>query len=139
MASKESLQVVLFSFGFKYGVPTDANVILDVRFLPNPYWVEKLRPETGLVEEVAAYALESDEGREFIALLKPMAAFLVEQNSAADKKSLRIAIGCTGGRHRSVAVIEALAVYLEELAVAYSFYHRDIERDGMENQRSVTV
>ena len=133
MESKESLQVVLFSFGFKYGAPADANVILDVRFLPNPYWVEELRPETGRVEEVAAYVLESDGGRGVIALFKPMLIFLVEQNSAAGKENLRIAVGCTGGRHRSVAVIEALAVSLQESSVEHSFFHRDIERDGLEN------
>ena len=72
MESKERMQVVLFSFGFKYGAPADVNMLLDVRFLPNPYWVDDLRPDTGLVAEVAAYVLESDEGKDFIALLKPM-------------------------------------------------------------------
>jgi UPF0042 nucleotide-binding protein len=133
MESKESLQVVLFSFGFKYGAPTDANMILDVRFLPNPYWVEKLRPETGRVKEVADYVLESDGGRDFIALFKPMLTFLVKQNRSAGKKDLRIAVGCTGGRHRSVAVIENLAVFLQKLSVEHCFFHRDIERDGLEN------
>ncbi|MBW2683202.1 MAG: hypothetical protein JRC69_06525, partial [Deltaproteobacteria bacterium] len=100
---------VLFSFGFKYGAPVDVNVIWDVRFLPNPYWVEELRPQTGRVDKVATYVLESDEGRGFLTLLKPMITFLIEQNSAAGKKSLHLGIGCTGGRHRSVAVTEALA------------------------------
>ena len=93
MESKERLQVVLFSFGFKYGVPTDVNVLLDVRFLPNPYWVDDLRPDTGLVAEVAAYVLKSDEGKDFVALLKPMIEFFVEQNRMAGKKTLRIAVG----------------------------------------------
>ena len=109
MESKDRLQVVLFSFGFKYGVPDDVNVSLDVRFLPNPYWVEDLRPDTGLVAEVATYVLESDEGKDFVALLNPMTAFLVEQNRVAGKKTLRIAVGCTGGRHRSVALIDLAA------------------------------
>jgi UPF0042 nucleotide-binding protein len=129
MESRERLQVVLFSFGFKYGVPADVNVLLDVRFLPNPYWVDDLRPDTGLVAEVAAYVLKSDEGKDFVALLKPMIGFLVEQNRMAGKKTLRIAVGCTGGRHRSVALIEALVKSVEKLSVDLTFFHRDIERD----------
>jgi UPF0042 nucleotide-binding protein len=130
MKSKEVLEVVLFSFGFKYGAPVDVNMIWDVRFLPNPYWVEELRPETGRVDKVAAYVLESDEGRGFLSLLKPMTTFLIEQNSAAEKKSLHIGIGCTGGRHRSVAVTEALADFLDRLSIEHTIYHRDIGRDG---------
>lgn len=129
MESKERMQVVLFSFGFKYGAPADVNMLLDVRFLPNPYWVDDLRPDTGLVAEVAAYVLESDEGKDFIALLKPMITFLVEQNRMAEKKQLRIAVGCTGGRHRSVALIEALVKAVEIMSVDLSFFHRDIDRD----------
>lgn len=130
MKSKDVLEVVLFSFGFKYGAPVDVNVIWDVRFLPNPYWVEELRPQTGRVDKVATYVLESDEGRGFLTLLKPMITFLIEQNSAAGKKSLHIGIGCTGGRHRSVAVTEALADFLDRLSIEHTVYHRDIERDG---------
>ncbi len=135
MESKERLKVELFSFGFKYGVPTDVNVLWDVRFLPNPYWVERLRPDTGLVDEVAAYVLESDRGKGFIALLRPMIKFLVQQNRAAGKKSLRIAVGCTGGRHRSVALTEALVGSVENLPIDLTVFHRDIERDtGVEEQ-----
>jgi len=130
MESTERLKIVLFSFGFKYGAPADVNVLWDVRFLPNPYWVEKLRPSTGLVDEVAAYVLESERGKGFIALLRPMIRFLIEQNRAAGKKSLRIAVGCTGGRHRSVAVAEALIDSLEDMPVELTVFHRDIERDA---------
>ncbi len=134
MESTEQLKVVLFSFGFKYGAPADVNVLWDVRFLPNPYWVEKLRPKTGLADEVAAYVLESDEGKGFVTLLDPMITFLVEQNRAAGKKTLRIAIGCTGGRHRSVALTEYLIGIIENLPVELTVFHRDIERDGTEGQ-----
>jgi len=130
MEATERLKIVLFSFGFKYGAPADVNVLWDVRFLPNPYWVEKLRPSTGLVDEVAAYVLESERGKGFIALLRPMIRFLIEQNRAAGKKSLRIAVGCTGGRHRSVAVTEALIDSLEDMPVELTVFHRDIERDA---------
>jgi UPF0042 nucleotide-binding protein len=134
MESTEQLKVVLFSFGFKYGAPADVNVLWDVRFLPNPYWVEKLRPKTGLAHEVAAYVLESDEGKGLVTLLGPMMTFLVEQNRAAGKKNLRIAVGCTGGRHRSVALTEFLIGIIENLPVELTVFHRDIERDGTEGQ-----
>jgi len=134
MESTEQLKVVLFSFGFKYGAPADVNVLWDVRFLPNPYWVEKLRPKTGLADEVAAYVLESDEGKGFVTLLDPMITFLVEQNRAAGKKSMRIAVGCTGGRHRSVALTESLIGIIENLPIELTVFHRDIERDGTEGQ-----
>lgn len=137
MESKEGLQVVLFSFGFKYGVPADVNVLLDVRFLPNPYWVEELRADTGLVAEVAAYVLESNEGKDFVALLEPMIAFLVEQNRMAEKRTLRIAVGCTGGRHRSVALIEVLVKSVKKMSVDLTFFHRDIGRDTGEEIKNL--
>ena len=133
MESKGILSVVLFSFGFKYGVPGDVNMMWDVRFLPNPYWVDGLRSKTGRVDEVAAYVLESHQGKDFLTLLKPMITFLIEQSSKADKKSLRIGIGCTGGRHRSVAMTEALADYIKSLPIELSIFHRDIERDGVDD------
>ncbi len=130
MVRSEQMRVVLYSFGFKYGTPVDVNLVWDVRFLPNPYWVEELRPKTGKVREVADYVLESDEAQAFFLHLQPLLQFLVEQNSAAGKKNVRIAIGCTGGRHRSVAVTEKVATLLAELPVALTVFHRDIERDG---------
>jgi UPF0042 nucleotide-binding protein len=130
MGRSEQLRVVLFSFGFKYGAPVDVNLVWDVRFLPNPYWDEKLRPKTGKVREVADYVLQSDEGKSFFLHLEPILQFLVEKNTTAGKQTLRIAIGCTGGRHRSVAVIEKIAVFLSKFPVELTVFHRDIERDG---------
>lgn len=130
MGDAEQLRVVLYSFGFKYGDPVDVNLVWDVRFLPNPYWVVELRPKTGRVKEVADYVLQSAEAQTFFRLLLPLLAFLVEQNSAAGKKTIRIAIGCTGGRHRSVAVTEKIAVFLANLPVQLTVFHRDIARDG---------
>lgn len=130
MSTSEPLRVVLFSFGFKYGTPVDVNFVWDVRFLPNPYWVEDLRPKTGRDEKVAQYVLESDEGRMFFNHLLPLLHFLVEQNMSAGKETLRFAIGCTGGHHRSVAVAEKLASRLTELPVELTLFHRDIERDS---------
>lgn len=128
---KEQLRVILFSFGFKYGAPADSNFVWDVRFLPNPYWQEELRPKTGKEEEVAAYVLNSTSGKTFFHHLLPLLQYLVEQNSETGKQTLRIGIGCTGGRHRSVAVTEKLASFLSELSVQLTVFHRDIERDTL--------
>ena len=130
MERSEQLRIVLFSFGFKYGTPIEVNTVWDVRFLPNPYWVEDLRPKTGKVKEVAEYVLQSAEGQSFLFHLEPLLKFLVEQNIAAGKNTIRIAIGCTGGRHRSVAVAEEIAAFLSKFPVKLSVFHRDIERDG---------
>lgn len=130
MGRSEQLRVVLYSFGFKYGVPVDVNMVWDVRFLPNPYWVRELRARTGKVREVAQYVLQSDAGMSFFIHLEPLLRFLVEQNSNAGKKTIRIAVGCTGGRHRSVAVTEKISSFLSECPVELTVFHRDIERDG---------
>ncbi|BCL61944.1 hypothetical protein DGMP_26370 [Desulfomarina profundi] len=132
MSSKvgtERLRVVLFSFGYKYGVPLDVNIILDVRFLPNPYWVKELRAGTGREKDVAGYVLESSEGEDFAHHLQPMIRFLVGQYQKSGRKSLRIAFGCTGGRHRSVAIAESMAVFLADFSVEWVVFHRDIDRD----------
>lgn len=124
------MKVKVMSFGFKYGMPEEMNFLWDVRCLPNPHWVEELRPKTGLVEEISDYVLASEEGRRFLQLLQPLALFLVEQNIAAGKKALVMAVGCTGGRHRSVAVVEALKKTLQPLPVELQWLHRDIEKDA---------
>lgn len=130
MAQVDRLRVVLYSFGFKYGTPVDVNLVLDVRFLPNPYWVEELRPMTGKVAGVADYVLQSSEGRSFFLHLGPFLQFLVEQYEACGKKTLRLAIGCTGGRHRSVAVTEKIATLFEKAPVELTIFHRDIAKDS---------
>ncbi len=128
------LRVVVFSFGFKYGPPVDVNFLWDVRILPNPHWVTELRPGTGLEPAVADYALENETGRTFFRRLAPLIDFLVEQSLDAEKKVLRMAVGCTGGRHRSVAVAEKIATLLAEACagrpVELTVFHRDIHRDG---------
>lgn len=124
-----SLRILLFSFGFKHGVPVDANLLFDVRFLPNPYWQEDLRSKSGLQDEVSSYVVDSDQGREFLSLLEPL---LLNIAAGMDgKRDLRIGVGCTGGRHRSVAVVESLA---RKLSTGSDFlvraFHRDIHKDG---------
>lgn len=130
MEENEQLRVVLFSFGFKYGTPVDVNLVFDVRLLPNPYWVEELRQKTGLDNGVAEYVLQSKPGEEFISHLQPLLHFMLVQSRAAGKKIIRIGIGCTGGRHRSVAVSELIGSIIAEQEVSLTLFHRDITKDG---------
>jgi UPF0042 nucleotide-binding protein len=125
---KEKLEVVLYSFGFKHGQPENATSVWDVRFLPNPYWQEKMRDLTGLDSAVADYVIESEYGREFLYRLAAMLKFLIEQNRKADKDGMCIAIGCTGGQHRSVAVVEKLVGLLKNEGAKLIYYHRDIDK-----------
>jgi UPF0042 nucleotide-binding protein len=125
-----ALRIFLFSFGFKHGVPVDANLLFDIRFLPNPYWQEDLRPKSGLEKVVSTYVVGSAQGSKFLQLLVPL-LFSVAEGMAQTGRELRIGIGCTGGRHRSVAVVEALA---EKLGTDNRFkvqpFHRDIDKNG---------
>ncbi len=122
------VHVTLFSFGFKYGLPTDINFLWDVRFLPNPFWVDSLRERTGEETDVAEYAIGNEVGREFLRLLEPMICFLVEKNKVDSKGPLVLAVGCTGGRHRSVAVVESLRSIFDKQSVTLTVFHRDIEK-----------
>ena len=128
--SGKTLDVTLRSFGFKYGTPTDVNMLWDVRFLPNPYWQEELRAKTGLEKEVSDFVIGSSEGRTFLKLMKNMVFFIIQQNLIADKKELVFAIGCTGGRHRSVAMVEVIQDVLMMLPVNLKIEHRDIDKDA---------
>ena len=138
MGRARQLRVVLFSFGFKYGLPVDISYLWDVRILPNPYWVTELRPGTGKEQQVADYVLESVAGQTFWRHLSPLLGFLIDQSIAAEKKTLRIAIGCTGGRHRSVAVAEKIAAYLAEKQLEMTVFHRDIDRDSQTSPGQLT-
>ena len=124
------VQVTVMSFGFKYGLPTDADLVADARFLPNPFWMPELRPHTGLDDEVRDFVLGQEGAREFIdgyaKALTPVLAGYQREN----KRHATIAIGCTGGKHRSVAVAEELATLLRELpGVAVNVKHRDLGRE----------
>ena len=129
--SAEPFRIGLMSFGFKYGPPTEAGVVFDVRFLPNPYWVDELRPYTGKDQPVADYVIGSSEGQGLLVVLVPLLRFVIEQNLRAGKPGLKIAIGCTGGHHRSVALVEALAPLLAMRGVAFDLCHRDLTREEM--------
>jgi UPF0042 nucleotide-binding protein len=127
-ASDGRLAITVRSFGFKHGPMTDADMILDVRFLPNPYFVEELRPHTGLDADVAGYVLERDDTREFLLRLGALLDFLLPSYAAEGRSYLTIAIGCTGGRHRSVAIAETLAQTLRDKNLSVIARHRDIAR-----------
>jgi UPF0042 nucleotide-binding protein len=117
----------IVSFGFKYGLPVDADLVFDLRYLPNPHFVRELRPQTGLDPGVASFVLETPEGRELLADLVNMLSKLLPRYEREGKSYLTIAIGCTGGRHRSVALAEALATALRPVGDV-RVEHRDMAR-----------
>jgi UPF0042 nucleotide-binding protein len=124
------LVVNIVSFGFRRGTPADADAVFDVRFLPNPHWVASLRRWTGRHASVSRYVLGARPARRFLQLASELLVFLVPQHIAEGKTYLTVAIGCTGGRHRSVAIAEALARRLHRLkGVRIRVRHRDIDED----------
>ena len=129
----KNLYVTVLSFGFKYGIPSDADLIFDVRFLPNPYYIEELRPLSGNDKPVQEYVMDNDKAGKFLEMLTDMIRFLIPNYITEGKTQLVIGIGCTGGKHRSVTLANAL---YEALAEAESDYgikieHRDIEKDAI--------
>jgi UPF0042 nucleotide-binding protein len=122
--------VTLISFGYRYGIPLASELLFDVRFLPNPHFEEKLRPRTGLDREVADYVLLNERTRELLARLGGFLDYLLEQYDTEGKAYLTIGIGCTGGRHRSVAVATALAERLRQSGREVNVTHRDFEKES---------
>ena len=122
--------VNLVSFGFRYGPPPAAELLFDVRFLPNPHFEPALRPRTGLEPEVAEYVLKSGRSREVLARLGELLGFLLPLYDGEGKAYLTVGVGCTGGRHRSVAILEALAGELRALGRDVNVTHRDVEKSG---------
>jgi UPF0042 nucleotide-binding protein len=122
------LQVAVESFGFKHGLPLDADIVMDVRFLPNPHWDDALRPLTGHDPKVRDYVLETAVGSNFVDQFDGLLATLLPQYQAEGRSYLTVAIGCTGGRHRSVAIAEELAARLRGRGVAVTASHRDLSR-----------
>ena len=127
-AESRKLAVTVTAFGYKYGLPMDADLVLDVRFLPNPYYVENLRPLSGHDAEVYDFVLGSDGARRFMELVMPLLHFLLPRYTEEGKYTLNIAIGCTGGRHRSVAVARAVAGGLGGEGVDVTLSCRDIDQ-----------
>jgi RNase adapter protein RapZ len=130
-ASAEALKlrVTVLSFGFKYGLPPDADFVLDARFLPNPYWVPELREQTGLHSEVSEYVLGQRGAGSFVETYARMVMVTAPGFEREGKRYLTVAVGCTGGKHRSVAIAEELAGRLRELRVVAHASHRDLGRE----------
>ena len=126
--SGSRLQVTVESFGFKHGLPLDADIVMDLRFLPNPHWEDALRPLTGHDPKVRDFVLETAVGSTFVDQFDALLASLVPQYQAEGRTYLTVALGCTGGRHRSVAVAEELAARLRQRGVPVRTSHRDVSR-----------
>ena len=125
---KRGLDVTVMSFGFKHGIPLDADLVFDARFLPNPYYVEELRPLSGLDRPVAEFVFSYPQTRSFLEKLEEMISFLLPYYIEEGKLTLTIAIGCTGGRHRSVAIASALHQHLLANNVNSINVNRDIDK-----------
>lgn len=125
---KAQMPVTVLSFGFKHGIPLEADLVFDVRFLPNPYYVEELKMQTGMDRAVADYVMNREVTKTFLQHLINLLVFLIPQYLEEGKTGLTIAIGCTGGHHRSVAVANAVSAFLREQEMQVQTVHRDMER-----------
>lgn len=127
-----NMMISVLSFGFKYGIPEDADLVFDVRFLPNPYYVDELRPLTGMDEDVFNYVMDDPVAKDFAARLEDMVEFLIPNYAKEGKTSLVIAVGCTGGKHRSVTLARVLYNKLAESGeYGIRLEHRDIGKDAL--------
>lgn len=127
-AAARTLDVTVMSFGFKYGIPIEADMVLDARFLPNPYYKEELRSLTGMDPEVRDFIFEHATSQEFLQHINRLIAFLLPQYVEEGKSGFTIAVGCTGGRHRSVAVAAALAETVRTLGHSAELVNRDMDK-----------
>lgn len=127
-----SLYVTILSFGFKYGIPADSDIVMDVRFLPNPYYVDGLRPKTGNDVEIQQYVMQFPEAKEFLDKLEDLVKFLIPHYIDEGKNQLVISIGCTGGKHRSVTLANELYKRLDgNKDYGLKIEHRDIGKDAL--------
>ena len=124
-----ALRATVMSFGFKYGIPVDADIVCDVRFLPNPYWVPELRDLTGLDASVSDYVTDADDAREFLDRMSGILDLVSDGYLREGKRYVTVAVGCTGGKHRSVAMSENLAARLVKHGVEVLVVHRDLGRE----------
>lgn len=127
--SKTFMKLHIMSFGYKYGIPVDADIVVDVRFLANPYFVPELRPHTGESDAVKAFVLENPETKTFLKKYNNLIDYLIPLYKKENKAYLTLALGCTGGRHRSVAISRAVFERLIKKGLNPSLQHRDIDRD----------
>ena len=125
---KAGMTVNVTSFGFKYGLPMEADLVMDVRFMPNPYYIETLRPKTGLDRDVYEYVFKFQQTQDFMKRLEDLLAFVLPLYAEEGKTSLTLAVGCTGGHHRSVAVTHALTEFIRQQGYPVTENHRDLAR-----------
>ncbi|HEU5003512.1 MAG TPA: RNase adapter RapZ [Actinomycetota bacterium] len=128
-APRAGIAVNVISFGYKHGIPLDADLVFDVRFLPNPHWIEELRPLTGRNRRVRGYVLEQEGAKEFLTRLRDMLEFLLPGYVAEGRHYLTFAVGCTGGKHRSVVIADEVTRFLQEKGYPCTVVHRDIDRE----------
>jgi UPF0042 nucleotide-binding protein len=126
---ESGLRATVMSFGFKYGLPVDADLVLDVRFLPNPHWIPELRPRTGLDPEVSAYVLAQTGAKELLESYGETLRIITAGYRREGKRYVTLAVGCTGGKHRSVAMAEQFAARLNSDGVDTTVVHRDVGRE----------
>ena len=132
----KNLYITVLSFGFKYGIPSDADLVFDVRFLPNPYYIEELRPQSGNDQAVRDYVMNNDKAGVFLKKLTDMVEFLIPNYIAEGKTQLVIAVGCTGGKHRSVTLANELFEALDRTEnYGIRIEHRDIGKDAITKAR----
>ena len=129
-STRSGLSVSLVSFGYKYGIPYDADLVLDCRFLPNPFFVDSLKSQDGRAAAVRQFVVDQPEGREFVRRVADLLSYLLPRYQQEGKAYLTVAIGCTGGRHRSVALVEELRGTVEGWGAGVTVTHRDLEREG---------
>ena len=125
---EDGMHVNVLSFGFKNGIPVEADLVMDVRFMPNPYYIEELKRKTGLDDAVRDYVFSFSQTNDFMKRLKDMLSFLLPLYSEEGKSVLVLAIGCTGGHHRSVAITHAMAEFIQQAGYSVTEIHRDITR-----------
>lgn len=126
--NQDGLMINVMSFGFKYGLPLDGDLVFDVRFLPNPFYIPELKEKTGLQTCVHDYVMEFEESKKFLQMLTDMIEFLIPQYIKEGKNQLVIAVGCTGGHHRSVTLAEELYKFLKKNSQNVTITHRDINK-----------
>jgi len=129
VAPRSGIAINVITFGYKHGMPLDADMVIDCRVLPNPHWVDELRPLNGTNRKVRGYVLTADGANEFLAKLRDLLAYVLPAYVKEGMHYLTIAVGCTGGRHRSVVVGDELARFLQEKGFPSAVVHRDIERE----------
>ncbi|MCD8511758.1 MAG: RNase adapter RapZ [Bacillus sp. (in: Bacteria)] len=132
LTDKQVFDVHVLSFGFKHGIPIDADLVFDVRFLPNPHYIDHMRPKTGLDKEVSDYVLKWSETQQFIEKLNDLLLYMLPHYKREGKSQLVIAIGCTGGKHRSVTLAEYFKRVLGEEGYQTNVTHRDVEKGKLE-------